>query len=98
MWNSTTSGPREWTWRALAEVADAVVATDAEGRVTFMNPAAGRLAGVIPEEAEGRFFRDVLPLLDETPHQPAGLTGERATCHALLTDAGGSGLERRIEA
>jgi two-component system CheB/CheR fusion protein len=94
--NSTTSsGPREWTWRALAEVADAVVATDAEGRVTFMNPAAGRLAGLSPEEAKGRFFPEVLPLLDETTHQPAGLSGERATRHALLP---GPGVERRIEA
>jgi PAS domain S-box-containing protein len=94
----TTSGPREWTWRALAEVADAVVATDAEGRVTFMNPAAGRLAGVSPEEAEGRLFPEVLPLLDETTHQPAGLAWEGATCHALLMGAGGPGMERRIEA
>jgi PAS domain S-box-containing protein len=93
--NSTTSSPGAWTWRALAEVADAVVATDAEGRVTFMNPAASRLAGVNPEEAEGRPFGEILPLLDEATHQPAGLDGEGATCHALLP---GPGVERRIEA
>jgi PAS domain S-box-containing protein len=93
--NSTSSGPREWTWRALAEVADAVVATDAEGRVTFMNPAAGRLAGVNPEEAEGRFFGEVLPLLDESTHQPAGLAREGTVCHTLLPSPG---MERRIEA
>ncbi len=93
--SSTSSGLREWTWRALAEVADAVVATDADGRVTFMNPAAARLAGVKAEEAEGRFFPDVLPLVDESTLQPADLAGEESTCHALLP---GPGVDRRVEA
>ena len=96
MWDSSNSGPRDWPWLALAEVSDAVVAVDAEGRVTFMNPAAGRLAGVSPAAAAGRLFQDVLPLLDERDHQPAGLAPEGAIQRAILLSP--EGLERRIEA
>jgi two-component system CheB/CheR fusion protein len=97
MWDPNNSGPRDWPWLALAEVADAVVAVDAQGRITFMNPAAGRLAGVSPAAAAGRLFQDVLPLFDEMTRQPAGLAPGVGTQHAVLPSPEGW-LERRIEA
>jgi PAS domain S-box-containing protein len=90
------SESRDWPSRALAEVSDGVVVTDAEGRVTFINPAAGRIAGVTPEEATGRFFQDVLPLLDEGTHQPAGLARDGEARGVAIT--GRDGAEHRLEA
>lgn len=48
----------------LASIGDAVVATDAEGRVTFMNPTAEALTGWRQEEARGRGVRSMFSLLN----------------------------------
>ncbi|HEX9942031.1 MAG TPA: ATP-binding protein [Thermoanaerobaculia bacterium] len=87
---------RDWLCVALERIDDAVVAVDAEGRVTFLNPAAGRLAGAGLEEASGRPLRDVLPLLDETTRQPAEIPLDHPGDSAYLLGAGGK--ERRIGA
>ncbi len=51
-------------WRAtLASLAEAVVATDREGRVTFLNGVAERLLGRGSAEATGRPLDGVVPLL-----------------------------------
>jgi diguanylate cyclase (GGDEF)-like protein/PAS domain S-box-containing protein len=44
----------------LTHVADAVVTTDAEGRVTFANPAAEKLYGMTQEAVVGRALADLL--------------------------------------
>jgi len=77
----------------LDKIGDAVVTTDAQGLVTFMNPAAERLTGFGSGSAYGRTLPDVLPLIDETTRQPVN-GQDPALHHALLEDAGG---ERRIE-
>ena len=43
---------------------DAVVVVDAEGRITYVNPAAERLAGAGRDELTGRALDDVVPLRD----------------------------------
>jgi len=50
----------------LLSIGDAVVATDAEGRVTLMNPVAEGLTGYGQEEAEGKPLDDVFRIMDET--------------------------------
>ena len=50
-------------WRAtLASIGDAVVATDRDGRVTFLNGVAERLTGRRAAEAIGRPLAEVVPL------------------------------------
>jgi signal transduction histidine kinase len=50
---------------AYDELPDGVVVADADGRVVLVNPAAQRLLGCSADEAVGRDYREVLPLVDE---------------------------------
>lgn len=54
----------------LRSIGDAVIATDAEGAISFMNPPAERLTGWSGEAAAGQPLHLVLPMID-------GATGER---------------------
>ncbi|HEY6820898.1 MAG TPA: ATP-binding protein [Burkholderiales bacterium] len=56
---------REWLQVTLASIGDGVIATDAAGRVRFLNAAAQRLTGWRAAEAAGRPFTDLLQLFDE---------------------------------
>lgn len=61
---------REWLSVTLRSIADAVVTTDQDGRVSYMNPVAEALTGWGGEEARGKPFADVLNIVN-------GKTGER---------------------
>src|SRR5215469_15924880 len=90
---------------ALNSLAEAVIATDENGRITFMNPAAERLTGSDAVQGAGKLLEDIVSLVDEADrrllsdpvHQaltsgaPVSL-GRRAL---LLSRANGS--ERSIE-
>jgi len=54
----------------LSSIADAVAATDREGRVTFLNPVAETLTGWPRKEARGRPASEILKLVDEKTRQP----------------------------
>jgi PAS domain S-box-containing protein len=56
---------REWLQVTLASVGDGVIATDAAGRVRFLNPAAQRLTGWRAAEAAGRPIDELVQLFDE---------------------------------
>jgi PAS domain S-box-containing protein len=56
---------------ALRSLGDAVVCTDLEGRVTFMNPGAARLTGWALPEAWHHPLADVVLLVDAERRQPA---------------------------
>ncbi len=49
----------------LASIGDAVISTDAEGRVDFLNPAAEKLVGWQTVEAIGRHLEDVFHIVNE---------------------------------
>ena len=53
----------------LASIGDAVIATDAEGCVTFMNAVAESLTGWRQTEAEGKPLREVFRIVNETTLQ-----------------------------
>ncbi|MCX6848144.1 MAG: PAS domain S-box protein [Verrucomicrobia bacterium] len=55
----------------LNSIGDAVLATDAERRITHMNPIAEKLTGWKLAEAQGRPVGDVLHLINEKTRQPA---------------------------
>jgi two-component system, cell cycle sensor histidine kinase and response regulator CckA len=54
----------------LANVVDAVIATDRHGRITFMNPAAQSLTGRPFDESRGMPVDDIVPLRSETTGVP----------------------------
>jgi PAS domain S-box-containing protein len=61
---------REWLQVTLASIGEGVIATDAAGRVRFLNPAAQRLTGWRATEAAGRPVDELLPLFDERDGAP----------------------------
>jgi PAS domain S-box-containing protein len=54
----------------LESIGDAVITTDAEGRVTLLNPVAATLTGWTPAEAAGRPLEEVFHILNEWSRQP----------------------------
>jgi PAS domain S-box-containing protein len=56
---------REWLQVTLASIGDGVIATDAAGRVRFLNAAAQRLTGWRAAEAAGHPIDELLQLFDE---------------------------------
>src|SRR5881275_1306411 len=69
----------EWLRIALASIGDAVISTDAEGRVTFLNRVAESLTGWPEAEALGRPLPDVLRIVSEA----TGLAVEDPALRAL---------------
>ncbi|PZV14953.1 MAG: hybrid sensor histidine kinase/response regulator [Leptolyngbya sp.] len=55
----------------LRSMSDGVIATDAEGVITFMNPAAEALTGWQQDEALGQAVTTVFQLIDEVTETPA---------------------------
>jgi diguanylate cyclase (GGDEF)-like protein/PAS domain S-box-containing protein len=52
--------------QALNSLAEAVIATDKDGHITFMNPAAEQLTGSTSEMAAGKSLEAIVSLVDET--------------------------------
>ena len=65
----------------LRSIGDAVLATDAEGRVVFLNPVAEHLTGWPQAEALGRDVAEVFRIIDERTRDP----GEDLV-HRVLTE------------
>ncbi|MDR3738666.1 MAG: CHASE3 domain-containing protein [Terracidiphilus sp.] len=55
----------------LTSIGDAVIATDARGRVTFINPIATDLTGISESEAIGQHIAQVFPIVNESTGEPA---------------------------
>src|SRR5206468_9940164 len=60
---------REWFRVTLGSIADAVIATDLDARITFMNQAAGALTGWDPADALGRPLTEVFNIVNEHTRQ-----------------------------
>ena len=54
----------------LASIGDAVIATDHQGRITFMNPIAEGLTGWQQEQAKGKPLREVFHIISHASRQP----------------------------
>ena len=59
----------EWLFTALQSIGDAVIATDDDGLVVFMNAVAVRLTGWSEEDAQGVECRTVFHIVNETTRQ-----------------------------
>ncbi len=62
---------RELFRTTLASIGDAVITTDIDGKVTFLNAAAQGLTGWRPEEAAGQALVSVFRIVNEQTRQPA---------------------------
>ncbi len=62
----------------LASIGDAVIATDTDGRVTFLNRVAQSLTGWAQEDAAGRPLELVFRIVDEQTRRPAESPARRA--------------------
>ncbi|MEW6119795.1 MAG: EAL domain-containing protein [Pseudomonadota bacterium] len=54
----------------IESIGDAVMVTDAGGRVEFLNPKAEELTGHTSQQARGRPASEVMPLIDEGTREP----------------------------
>jgi PAS domain S-box-containing protein len=61
---------REQLHVTLSSIGDAVIVTDTQGLVTFMNPVAHALTGWRPEEAAGQPVGHVFPIINEETRLP----------------------------
>jgi PAS domain S-box-containing protein len=59
----------EWFRVTLTSIGDAVIATDKEGMVTFVNPIATQLTGTSFLQAKGRPIQEIFPIFHEYTHQ-----------------------------
>jgi PAS domain S-box-containing protein len=62
---------RQWLGTTVRSIGDAVIATDADGRVTLMNPSAEGLTGWTEQAARGRPLEDVFCIFCEPTGAPA---------------------------
>ncbi len=70
---------RDWLQTTLSSIGDGVVATDAEGKVVFLNPVAQELTGWTQEAAQGVPLEDVFIITNED----TGATVENPALRAL---------------
>ena len=62
---------REWFQVTLRSIGDAVITTDIQGQVTFLNPIAETLTGWSSAEAWAKPLKAVLNIVDEKTREPA---------------------------
>jgi PAS domain S-box-containing protein len=61
----------EWFRVTLSSIGDGVIATDDQGRVSFLNPVAERLTGTSLAQAKGMKISEVFPIFSEVTNKPA---------------------------
>jgi diguanylate cyclase (GGDEF)-like protein/PAS domain S-box-containing protein len=91
---------------ALESLGEAIVTTDLEGRLVYVNPAAEKMLGILKDQAVGRPLEEVVTLVDENdrkvlaePMREAvnGGGGSHALSRRAVLLSKSSGEERAIE-
>jgi PAS domain S-box-containing protein len=60
----------QWFRVTLSSIGDGVIATDDQGRVSFLNPIAERLTGTSLDEARGKKIGEIFPIFSEATNNP----------------------------
>ena len=61
---------KEWLKVTLDSIGDAVIATDLDGKISFMNPIAERMTGWLAREVLGRPIEEIMQLRDAHTLEP----------------------------
>ena len=75
---ATVRQQRHWLFVTLSSIGDAVITTDSEERITFLNPVAETLTGWTMSEAEGLPLEDVIRIINEESREPVENPSVRA--------------------
>jgi len=75
---------REWLQVTLSSIGDAVIATDAAGRITFMNSVTESLTGWKQEEAKGKPLVDVFRIINAQTRKAAQNPVERVLKEGIV--------------
>ncbi|MFZ1009099.1 MAG: PAS domain-containing protein, partial [Candidatus Sulfotelmatobacter sp.] len=76
----------EWLRVTLSSIGDAVITTDTQGNVTFLNPVAQTLTGWTEREALGARLDQIFNILNEENGKPAEDPATRALREGLVVD------------
>jgi len=68
----------------LNSIGDAVIATDAEARVTLLNPLAQRLTGWTQAQASGRPIDEIFPIVNKETRRPATIPVLETLAHGTI--------------
>jgi PAS domain S-box-containing protein len=61
---------QQWFTAVLTSIGDAVIATDGQGRVVFLNPVAQTLTGWVSDEAVGKPLCEIFPIVNQATREP----------------------------
>ena len=75
---------REWLRTTLASIGDAVIATDRQGRIAFMNSVAEALTGWTADDACERPVDDVFVIVNEGTREPVENPIEQVLAHGHI--------------
>src|SRR6185312_12554675 len=75
---------RERLHVTLASIGDAVISTDAEGRITFLNAVAEKLVGWTTVEAANQSLSEVFRIVNEVTRQPVENPAMRALQEGII--------------
>ncbi|MFH0920217.1 MAG: PAS domain-containing protein [Fibrobacterota bacterium] len=82
--NATLQVSEEKLAVTLHSIGDAVLATDAEARVTLLNPIAEKLTGWTQAEATGRPVDEVFRIINEESRQPSIIPVKETLAHGTI--------------
>ncbi|MGP1679673.1 MAG: PAS domain S-box protein, partial [Burkholderiales bacterium] len=82
--NATLQVSEEKLAVTLNSIGDAVIATDAEGRVTFLNPLAERLTGCTEAQAAGHPVEEIFHIINQETRQPATIPVMETLAHGTI--------------
>jgi PAS domain S-box-containing protein len=95
---------QQWLTAVLTSIGDAVITTNAQGRVTFINPVARMLTGWGSEEAVGRPLTDLFRIVNEVTRAPVENPVDRVLRESVVVSLANhtvlvarDGTERPIE-
>ncbi len=75
---------REWLSGTLSSIGDAVIATDTDGRITFLNRVAEKLTGWSQAEAAGKPLKQVFQIINESTRQPVGNPVDKVLAEGII--------------
>ena len=87
-----TMAREQWLATTLRSIGDAVIATDAAGRITFMNAVAQKLTGWSDPEAQGQPLPKVFRLVHKITREPLESPAMRVMREGAVTSMPGSVL------